>query len=308
MNDGILDDDSLVGPWAREKLDSLNHYLTYYTRRLKKQTQWRKIYVDAFAGRGTSRVRSKASAPSFCNDLFTPAMAPEEEEAQVLKGSPRVALDIPDPFDRYTFIERKPKRITELKALKEHYDASRDIEIKEGDANAHLKALLAERKDWRRHKGVIFLDPWGMHVPWSTIEEIARTGAFEIIINFTLGMAVQRLLARSGKISPARRRTLDSYFGTPDWYDQVYETGEDLAGTWTRKVDKSGQRLLAWYQGRLREVFGYASSEAQLVRNTQGGHLYYLVWAGPHEAGMTGADYILGKKVKGARRRQNVAT
>jgi three-Cys-motif partner protein len=235
-------------------------------------------------------------------------MSPEEEEAQVLRGSPLVALEITEPFDRYIFIERKPERIAELKALKEQWGDSRNIEIKEGDANAHLQALLTERKDWRGYKGVIFLDPFGMHVPWSTVKEIASTRAFEVIINYTFGMAVQRLLARSGEFTRGRRKRLDSYFGTTDWYEQVYESGQDLAGKWTRKVDKSGERLLAWYQGRLREVFGYVSSEVQLVRNTQGGHLYYLIWAGPHEAGLAGAEYILGKKVKGTRtsRRETV--
>jgi hypothetical protein len=35
-------------------------------------------------------------------------------EAEFLKGSPRVALDIANPFTSYIFIERDTKRLTEL--------------------------------------------------------------------------------------------------------------------------------------------------------------------------------------------------
>jgi hypothetical protein len=45
----------------------------------------------------------------------------------------------------------------------------------------------------------------------------------------------------------------------------------------------------------LRAVFGHVS-EARLVTNTRGGRLYFLIWAGPHEAGLKGADYILTMK------------
>jgi hypothetical protein len=51
--------DGSVGPWAAEKLDALSRALNYYTTRLKKQSQWQKIYIDAFAGPGLSEVRSE---------------------------------------------------------------------------------------------------------------------------------------------------------------------------------------------------------------------------------------------------------
>jgi hypothetical protein len=51
--------DRSVGPWAAEKLDALRRALNYYTTRLKNQSQWQKIYIDAFAGPGLSQVRTK---------------------------------------------------------------------------------------------------------------------------------------------------------------------------------------------------------------------------------------------------------
>ena len=36
-------------------------------------------------------------------------------------------------------------------------------------------------------------------------------------------------------------------------------------------------------------------SPGRLIRNTQGGHLYYLVWAGPNGMGLKGAQHIHSK-------------
>jgi three-Cys-motif partner protein len=103
--------DTSVGPWAREKLDALGEYLSFYTTVLKKQGHWLRgtFYVDAFAGPGLSRIRtkSKASEPA---GLFGRDPESDTAETEFLKGSPRVALDIANPFASYLFIERDPQR------------------------------------------------------------------------------------------------------------------------------------------------------------------------------------------------------
>ena len=47
------------------------------------------------------------------------------------------------------------------------------------DANAALKTLCG-RYQWRSERAVLFLDPFGMHVEWSTLEAIAKTGAVDV--------------------------------------------------------------------------------------------------------------------------------
>jgi three-Cys-motif partner protein len=76
---------------------------------------------------------------------------------------------------------------------------------------------------------VVFLDPFGMQVPWSTLEALAKTKAIEVLINFPLGMAIQRLLTRSGEIPEGWQMSLDTFFGSPEWRTIVYEEGEDLS-------------------------------------------------------------------------------
>jgi three-Cys-motif partner protein len=118
-----------VGPWAKEKLDALGQYLGFYTKVLKNQRHWCKgtIYVDAFAGPGIARVRAKETpAASETANLFGDADPTSDPEAvEFLKGSPRVALDMADPFTRYVFIERNSARVAELRALAAEYGGTR---------------------------------------------------------------------------------------------------------------------------------------------------------------------------------------
>src|SRR5438045_1930916 len=114
--------DNTVGPWAKEKLEALGQYLNFYTTVLKKQGHWLRgtIFVDAFAGPGLSRVRTKEKAAEPPG-LFGPDPESDEAEIEFLKGSPRVALDIENPFASYIFVERDPQRIAELNGLKLRY-------------------------------------------------------------------------------------------------------------------------------------------------------------------------------------------
>jgi three-Cys-motif partner protein len=133
-----------------------------------------------------------------------------------------------------------------------------------------------------------------MQVPWSTIEVLAKTGAIEVIINFPLGMAIQRLLTKSGAIPQGWQISLDAFFGSKDWRALVYESKIDLFGPTVGKASDSGIKLLEWYRVRLRAIFGHVST-ARLIKNTRGNPRYYLIWAGPHKKGLDGAEHILSK-------------
>jgi three-Cys-motif partner protein len=166
--------------------------------------------------------------------------------------------------------------------------------VQEADANSALKTWLASAIDWKRHRAIVFLDPFGMQVPWSTVEMLATTKAVEVIVNFPLGMAIQRLLTKSGTIPQGWQISLDTFFGSPEWRELAYEEEQDLLGPTIRKAEGSGKKLLEWYRGRLRETFGHVST-ARLIKNNRGNPLYFLIWAGPNVTGLKGAEHILSK-------------
>jgi three-Cys-motif partner protein len=139
---------------------------------------------------------------------------------------------------------------------------------------------------------VVFVDPFGMQVPWATFERLASTKAIEVFVNFPVNMAIQRLLKRSGKFSDKERKKLDDYFGDPSWYDLLYRETPTLFGTEVQKATGSGDKLVNWYRDRLKALFGYASA-AYLVSSTRNRPLYYLVHAGPNETGAKIATDVL---------------
>ena len=167
-----------VGPWAKEKLDCLSKYLNAYTTILRRRNFKGYFYIDAFAGPGTLRVRKEQTAVSSQQSLFeiSEYVAEDADETEYISGSPNVALDIKYPFTDYVFIEIEPKRLQQLKELKESYKDKiphRRIHIRNLDCNDYLTKLLQDT-NWNKWRGVVFLDPFGMQVPWSTVAEIGK--------------------------------------------------------------------------------------------------------------------------------------
>lgn len=282
-----------VGPWAKEKLAALGRYLDYYTTYLKKTPYWRKIYFDAYAGGGRAVVRkAQAEASDPKQVVLFDAPAPiDAEERELIDGSPRVALGIPNPFDRYVFVDPNPTRIAELRILQQ--EAGKQVDVLELTAAAGVDWLLDQRISKKTHRGVAFLDPFGAKLDWDSVEKLARTGLFEVFVNFALNMAIVRMLTNSADLPPAWSDRLDCYFGGREWFDEVYHRREGLFGTGTleKRADYM-ERLLELYRAKLKKAFGHVS-RPRLIRNTRGAPLYYLVWAGPHPAGLKGADHVL---------------
>lgn len=289
--------DGKVGPWALEKLACLGKYLEAYTTILRKR-DWCQgfYYFDSFAGAGKAEVRQTANADSSERLLFDIAAfhTADVEETSYVDGSPKVALDIQHAFTKYFFVEKNLDRATRLEELKREYIGSRDIEVIPDDASHALSQFVNGRGiDWRAHRAVVFLDPFGMQVPWHCLTHLAATKAIEIFLNFPVGTAIQRQLPNSGTFTKEQREMLTNYFGSSEWESLLYERTTNLFGEVdVHKVTRSGDSLARWYGRRLKDLFGYASPP-YLITNSRGSHLYYLIFAGPNATGAGIATDIL---------------
>src|SRR5882762_595193 len=135
-----------VGPWAKEKLEALGRYLDFYTKVLKNQP-WRTIYVDAYAGAGRATLRAPArEAAPLLED------PPDAELVELINGSPRVALEIANPFTRNILIEPDPSRAVQLETLRDQYGASRQIDVLRQNAAAGIGWLLTQNISRRTHR------------------------------------------------------------------------------------------------------------------------------------------------------------
>lgn len=284
-----------VGPWAEIKLDCLRKYLAAYTTILRKQRFKGYVYIDAFAGTGTAKIRQRktesAEGETFLSSL---GLIEDQEQERFILGSPRVALELEHPFTDYIFVELDEKKRSELQNLQQQYSASRKITVSDQNCNDYLGQLVARTDiNWKEWRGVVFLDPFGTHVTWKTIEGLAKTHSFEVFINFPW-MAINRLAQNDGRIKEHFRQLLDEYFGSPEWFDILYQNELGLFGNTLNKVEDAAKALLHWYRKRLQTEFGLAS-RARLIRNTKNSPLYYLIWAGSNATGQKIANHILSQ-------------
>ena len=197
------------GEWTTAKLEVLKGYLKGYTTALKN-TKFRTGYIDAFAGTGRPRAR---------------------DEERYVDGSPRVALTIQHPFRSFTFMEKTPWRVKRLRDLQAEFP-ERDINIYEGDCNRLITAKVTPRIRYERfNRGLIFLDPFGMDIEWSTIEQIAETQALEVFVNFP-AMALNRTALPNDPfaLTEAQIERMNRFWGSTEWrgdiYEQVHESGK----------------------------------------------------------------------------------
>ena len=129
------------GNWTRDKLRILEDYLKAYTTVLKNQS-FRLWYVDAFAGTGFVTLDSGNIAQSSLSILGEEG---DDETANILKGSARLAVEVDDrPFDEFLFTEQNFDYAIELSNLKREF-RGRSIRIVPDDANKFLPDWCEEK-------------------------------------------------------------------------------------------------------------------------------------------------------------------
>lgn len=138
------------------------------------------------------------------------------------------------------------------------------------------------KKDWSRHRALVFLDPFGMQVEWKTIELIAKTEAIDLWLLFPIG-TVNRLLKRNGEIRTNMRNKLDMFFGEDSWYDVFYNLTQEhsLFGE-EEKWEKIGNifyEIEQYFIKRLQVIFAGVADNPLVLRNSKNVPLYLLCFA-----------------------------
>ena len=266
------------GPWTEQKLGCVRKYLRAYTTIMRKQP-FHYAYIDAFAGTGYRDMENDEDADEL---MFPDLVSPEVVSFH--DGSARNALEVEPPFMKYVFIEKNINRYAELEELKKEFLLKEEfsenmIECRREDANEYLKNLCG--KNWKNHRALVFLDPYGMQVDWKTIESIARTQAIDLWILFPLG-TVNRLLKRNGEIRPSLRERLDLSFGEPDWYDVFYQLAEQTSFFDEEQWQKTGNiftTIEQYFIERLQGIFKGVATNPLPLRNSKNVPLYLLCFA-----------------------------
>jgi three-Cys-motif partner protein len=288
-----LADQKFGGPWTEEKLTRLRKYLEAYTVIFTKNpsaARLRRIYVDAFAGTG-----SRMQEPSATADSDLGLFEDDHDLRLFMKGSVQVALDIDPPFHEYLFIENDPAFASDLENVISSYPQLVDrIHVKTGDANGVL-VEWAGCTSWRFQRAVVFLDPYGMQVEWSTIEALAATKAVDLWLLFPLGQGVNRLLTRSGPPTGAWADRLTTIFGTDQWKQAFYKVSGQL-GLFDDdphfEKDASFGSITRFFLDRLGSVFEKVAPNPLVPRNSRNNPIFLLCFGAANPKGASTAVKI----------------
>jgi three-Cys-motif partner protein len=244
-----------IGYWSEVKLDIVKEYAAAYSRILTAQRRLRHVYIDAFAGAGLHRSKTREAC---------------------IPGSPVNALQVQPPFREYHFIDLKPEKVNFLHRL---VGQRSDVRIYPGDCNAILLQQIFPRvryEDYRR--GLCLLDPYGLHLRWEVMAVAGRLRSVELFLNFPVADINRNVLWRHPEgVDPADIARMDAFWGDASWRDIAYTTEGNLFG-WAEKVDN--ETVAEAFRDRLRTVAGFAYVPKPVpMRNSNNAIVYYLFFA-----------------------------
>jgi three-Cys-motif partner protein len=265
MTDELKPDGLVVrsaGPWAREKLLICARYFSAYGVACKRWKEW--FYVDGLAGSGVNQIGE-----------FGPLEA----------GSALLALDAQPTFSRCLLLEQDERNVDALLARTHEY--GRRAIVHQGDVNVDLLPLMRQHIP-SRHPTLVFLDPDGLEVNWSTVAQIAAFRLYkwktEILILFPEG--VYRVAGVSpeaaGGWAPAR---LDAFWGGDARWHDIDERVR------RRELVTPGQRRIAaieLYERKLYELdYKTVFTRGIHEHGTEGRVKYTLMFATDNDTGAT---------------------
>lgn len=262
---GSGDQHSFGGVWTRIKLEALEKYLVAFNTALSKQS-FTRIYIDAFAGTGRCDIKVDGEKTS-------------------IDGSARRALATTPAFHKFCFIELRSKKLAALNALSAEYP-EKVIDVIQNDANAALKALCSQYQ-WRNERAVLFLDPFGMHVDWSTLEAIAKTGAIDVWYLFPYAGLYRQAAKNADALDADKEASLTRVLGTDEWRQAFYVQKRQTAlfgGDDGDERNADHRQMLEFVSNRLKGLFPAVTAPKVLYqggdsKNPSGAPLFALYFA-----------------------------
>jgi three-Cys-motif partner protein len=203
-----------IGYWSEVKLDIVRDYAATYSTIInaQKKPSLYHIYIDAFAGPGVHM--SKITG-------------------DWILGSPLNALQIKPPFREYHLIDLDSKKVDSLRRLTKDY---KNVWLYEGDCNEVLLEEVfpkAKYEDYRR--ALCLLDPYGLHLRWSVIEQAGKMRSIEIFLNFPVADMNRNVLWRnSDKVDSEQATRMTEFWGDESWREAAYDNTGNLFG-WEQK-------------------------------------------------------------------------
>jgi three-Cys-motif partner protein len=289
------------GTWTDQKMEIVVAYAKAYLVIMNAQPWAKTIYFDGFAGSG-SIVEEDNRIPAFSNQIFEFERVKTED---VRKGTSLRILDIvePKPFNMYYFVEKNEAHQRVLKSQVETNYPGRNAHVVKGDCNDKLTKMADFLKTNKEYRALVFIDPYGMSLKWSSIEALAGLGV-DVWILVPTGLGANRVLVNDGDIPEAWLRKLEDFLGIDRveikarFYREVKMAslfGDDQK--FIAKEKDAVKKIAQLYSTRLKEVFKYVS-EPFVMRNSMNSIMYHFMMATNNSAALRIANDVIRPKYK----------
>lgn len=289
------------GQWTEEKLYAFEKYVNAYLtimNRYRDLYQWELIYFDGFAGSGTRTEEAVSRDNQLMLDLIDEQQI-TKEELNTYKGAAERVLNIERRgFDYYYFVDIDKKSNEALATKLEPIRNGRKLEFRSEDANAEVVKLATAMHHNNKLKSLVLLDPFGMQLDWSSIENLRNTGT-DLWILIPTGVIVNRLLDRKCKLTHIEKLT--TFFGKDEAFlkDYFYNTCQEstLFGEVevVEKVKGSIQKIAELYIQQMGTIFKYVTEQPLVLYNTRNTPIFHFACASNNESAVKIAHEIINK-------------
>ena len=268
-NDFRAEDDGLicadVGRWAEEKYRLIALYDELFSTGMKDKWDQR-VYIDLYAGAGHSRIQGTRT---------------------FLKGSPLLALSVPDPFDKYIFCDESDERLDALMARVERIAPQANVKPIRGSCDTQIEEICKEIPQPSPDNSVLSLcivDPFDFGLKHKTLRRLSQFYV-DFLVLLAIGMDANR---NYDHYVEGHHTKIDDALGNTEWRERWKN-----AGVHRRDF---GRFLAAEFSASM-ESFGYLRQpidRMKLVRSDDKNlPLYYLALFSRNELAYKFWDNVL---------------
>ena len=250
-----------VGPWSAHKHHFLRRYIDAFTTSMKSKSWSGLHYIDLFAGAGIERLRGDG----------------------LDWGSPLIAAQAPHRFSRLHLCELDKTKFQALSTRIGGFDQPGEPQLLNGDANQAIDPIMNQIPG--RSLTLAFLDPYGLHLHFSTLRKLAQRRT-DLVIFFPDHLDALRNWENVYQGKPDSN--LDRVLGTDVWYDRMMAEPQD---NWAATLTQV-------YAEQIRTV-GYSQFEYERIARPQGQPLYRLIFCSADKAGAHLWQRVASKKPGG---------
>jgi len=204
-DDGLICPD--VGGWAEDKYRLLTLYDKLFSTGMKHKWDQR-VYIDLYSGAGYSRIRGTNT---------------------VLKGSPMIALTVPDPFDNYIFCEERPELMGALKARVERVAPAANVTFVSGNCDTAIDEICAAIPKGSSINTVLSLcvvDPFDFGIKFETLRRLSAVFV-DFVVLLAIGMDANRNYANYVE---GHSTKIDEALGNTQWRERWKAEGVRTSG------------------------------------------------------------------------------